>query len=156
PPPQRREELDPVSQDEPRVGPERDHGGRRARAQGRLEHPTVSPVYAVEGADGDHPLARRELAGVERDLHSRASATSAETMRSRSASSTENDPTSVRRRLLQCPPRASAIARTYVPELTRRSSRATPSLYVMTSSAYTRERRSGISTVTPRRARRYA
>src|SRR5207253_1148400 len=38
------------------------------------------------------------------------------------ASPTENGPISVRRSVRQCPPSASAIARTYVPDDTRRSS----------------------------------
>ena len=49
-------------------------------------------------------------------------------MRSASASSTENGPTSSRRRVAAVAAEASAIDRTYVPEPTRRSSLATPSL----------------------------
>src|SRR5215213_1610413 len=74
-------------------------------------------------------------------------------IRSESASSTDNGPISSRRNVRQWPPSAAAIARTYVPELTRRSSVATPSLYATTSSASTCERRMGIATSTPRRAR---
>ena len=53
-------------------------------------------------------------------------------------------------------PRAVAIERTYVPEPTRRSSVTSVPLYAMTSSALTCERRTGMSTSTPRRASRYA
>ena len=56
----------------------------------------------------------------------------------------------------QWPPSASAIARTYVPSSTRRSSVASGSSYRSSSSAWTVERRIGISTATPRRCRRYA
>ena len=44
-------------------------------------------------------------------------------IRSSSASSTEKGPTSSRRSVRQCPPSASAIERTYVPDPTRRSRR---------------------------------
>ena len=57
----------------------------------------------------------------------KGSASAAGRIRWSSASSTENGPTSVRRSVLQWPPSASAIARTYVPEPTRRSRLATPS-----------------------------
>src|SRR6185437_5913632 len=84
------------------------------------------------------------------------SASAGGTSRSSSASATENGPTSSRRRVRQCPPSASAIERTYVPDPTRRSRRAMPSAYSSSSSDDTRERRTGISTVWPRRCKRYA
>ena len=49
----------------------------------------------------------------------------------------------------QCPPSASAIERTYVPEPTGRSSRATPPSYPSSVSSWMRIARSGISTATP-------
>ena len=94
-------------------------------------------VHPVEGADGDRARAALELlrqAGDPRRHHpaaskastcartvsgtrssatcgSRASAAASGNIRSRSASSTANGPTAVRRRLVQCPPSAAAIAR---------------------------------------------
>ena len=66
-----------------------------------LDHPPVSEMHPVEGADRD------------RDAHvSSASACSAGMTRSSSASSTLNGPISSRRNVTQWPPRASAIART--------------------------------------------
>src|SRR5207245_7650390 len=114
-----------------RVRPEGDDGCRRTRCLRRLEHPAVSEVDAVEAPDRDGPFRRRELSRIVSDLHSRASASSGGMIRSGSTSSIEKGPILVRRNDRQCPPSASAIARTYVPELTRRSSRAQPSLYVM-------------------------
>ena len=127
PPLERREQLDLLAEHLPRVRVERD-GRRResvARVERGLEHAPVPAVDAVEGAERDRPRPLLELASDPRHRHSRASASSGGTIRSSSASSTENGPTSVRRSVAQCPPSASAIERTYVPELTSRSSRAT-------------------------------
>src|SRR5207244_12655698 len=104
----------------------RPDGHRRRPPPGlarRVEHPPVAAVDAVEGADRDGALRLAELGRVVRDPHvaSRASACSGGRIVSGAASSTENGPTSVRRRVRQCPPRASAIARTYVPDPTRRA-----------------------------------
>ncbi len=117
----------------------------------------IDYLRAVEGAD--MAVLIREPPrhdGPTRRVSLRASASSGGMKRSGSASSMENGPISTRRSVRQCPPRTSATARTYVPELTRRSSRASPSVYAMTSSASMRERRVGISTWTPRRASLYA
>ena len=69
-------------------------------------------VVRVEGADRDRPRLPLELGRGARDLHRRASASSAGTIRSSSASSSRNGPTSVRCNDTQWPPSASAIART--------------------------------------------
>src|SRR4051794_2366276 len=162
---ERRQKLDLVAADDTaRMRVERDDGRdelllARGRARG-VEHGPVPTVNAVERPDRDRarpPLQRVEAA---LDSHaapaSRASASSTGTIRSGSASSTENGPTSVLRSVRQWPPSASAIERTYVPELTSRSSVAMPSVCAMTSSACTSERRTGMSTFTPLRCRRYA
>src|SRR5439155_22193006 len=135
-----------------RVRPEGDHGGRGPSGAGRIEDPPVAEMDAVEAPDRDGTLTGGELFGTPGDPHSRASASSGGMNRSGSASSTVNGPISVRRSVRQCPPRTSAMARTYVPELTRRSSCTESPVYAMTSSASTRERRVGISTATPRPA----
>ena len=118
--------------------------GRRRRRAGRLRRSRASHPH---GARPSEP-GRCASAG------SRSSASAGGSIRSGSASSTENGPTSSRRSVRQWPPSAAAIARTYVPELTRRSSVATPPAYATTSSAWTCERRVGIATSTPRRASR--
>src|SRR5918996_6452735 len=140
PPLQRRDQLDLVAEHDARVRVEGDDGVRL------LEHAPVAEVDAVEGADG-------ERLG---HIHNLASASSTGITRCSSASSTEKGPTSVRRRETQWPPRASAIARTYVPEETSRSSSATPPAYPSSSSSRTCDLRTGISTSTPRRCSRYA
>src|SRR5215210_1536235 len=119
---ERREPFDEVAEHDPRVRLERDHPHGQPRLQRRLDHPPVAQVDAVERAEGD----REAPPGGAHD--SSASAASAGITRSSSASSTLKGPTSSRRSETQCPPSASAIARTYVPELTRRSSVATLSL----------------------------
>src|SRR2546429_479719 len=127
----------------------------REKVEVAVENAPVPGVHPVEGAERDGAAAYRKLLRRPGDPHRRSSAASASSRgitRSGSASSTSKGPTSVRRSVRQCPPSASAIARTYVPELTRRSSRTVSPVYAMTSSASTRERRSGISTATPRRA----
>ena len=137
----------------------------------RVDHPEVAEVDAVERPDRDGAPRLRQLRRAperrSRAQPRRAASTRASTSasaRSRSAvnasgataSATENGPTSVRRSVAQCPPSAIAIDRTYVPELTRASSVTLSPVYAMTSSACTVERRTGISTSTPRRASLYA
>ena len=101
---------------------ERDDGSLEACGERGLDHPAVAEVDAVEGAESDGALACPEFVRRGRDPHSAARASSGGRIRVGSASSTRNGPTSVRRSARQCPPSASAIDRTYVPELTRRSS----------------------------------
>ena len=89
------------------------HDRRRpARGARGLEHVPVPDVDAVEAADRNRALAVRKLLDRAGDDQSRASASSGGMKRSGSASSTENGPISSLRRVRQCPPRASAIART--------------------------------------------
>src|SRR5205085_12609893 len=97
-----------------------------------LEGPTEDACRLGELPGGDEPL---ELGGHARPIRRSASfgararaspgrrsnASPTSSMRSGSASSTENGPTSSRRNVRQWPPSAVAIARTYRPELTRRS-----------------------------------
>ena len=115
--------------------------------------PSNVPIATARGRRSSCDGACAILIGSPR---SRGSASSSATIRSSSASSTRNGPTSVRRSAAQWPPRASAIERTYVPDPTRTSRRATPSSYSTSSSSCTRITRIGISTATPRRWRRYA
>ena len=118
------------TEDAPRVRVEGDHRRRQTGGQRRRDDGLVSAVHAVERPDRDRARPRAQLVRAcerpsrrrRRTAASRASASSAGTIRSGSASSTENGPTSRRRSVRQWPPSASAIARTYVPELTRRSS----------------------------------
>ena len=79
-----------------------DHPHGEACRQRRLEYAPVPEVNPVERPDRD--------GGGSHD--SRARARSAGMIRSSFASSTEKGPTSVRRRVVQWPPSASAIART--------------------------------------------
>ena len=122
-PAQRRQQLDLVAERDPRMRVERDHGRRQPGGNRSLEHPPVAEVDAVEGSDRDRPSLPAQLADVVRDLHRaspdpaasspiRPSASSGGMIRSASASSTRNGPTSVRRSVAQCPPSAAAIART--------------------------------------------
>src|SRR5581483_5130659 len=162
PPLERGEKFDPVAEDAARVGLERDRRRAQARGARSVEHAPMPAVDAVERPDRDRAARRLELVRTVRDVHSAASASAALSSRSGvnasggTASATENGPTSVRRKVRQWPPSATAIARTYVPELTRRSSVTEVESRSTTSSAYTVERRSGISTSTPRRCSRYA
>src|SRR6185503_2943396 len=127
PPFERDEQLDAVAERDPRVRVEGDRGRRRPRRTCGVENAPMADVDAVERPERDRPRLRLDLLHAPGDDHSRASASSAVSSRSGSASSTSNGPTAVRRSVAQWPPSAVAIARTYVPELTRRSSRATPS-----------------------------
>ena len=72
---------------------------------------------------------------VERLRRQPGSASDTGSSRSGSASSTRNGPTAVRRSVVQWPPSAVAIDRTYVPEPTWSSSWTASPVYVMTSSA---------------------
>ena len=81
----------------------------RARS---LEHAAVPEVDAVERADRDRPAAGAELFRRGRDLHASLASASSLGITRGPASSTENGPTSVRRRVRQWPPSAAAIART--------------------------------------------
>ena len=74
----------------PRVRVERERGDRQPRLERDLEHASVTQVHPVERADDDG-------AGH----GSSASASSVGTIRSSSASSTRNGPTSVRRNVRQ-------------------------------------------------------
>ena len=132
---QRRQQLDPVAEHDARVRVERDDRRREPGVDRGAQDPLVADVDAVEGAERHRARAGLELLRGTGDRHSagtcsgsRASASSTGMTRSGSASSDGERPTSVRRSVRQWPPSASAIARTYVPELTRRSRRATPSL----------------------------
>ena len=107
-----REQLHPVSEHEPRVWPEGHDRDASPRGAGGLQHATVTAMDPVEAAERRDTFAGRELLWTVRDLHSRASASSAGMKRPGSASSTENGPISRRRNVRQWPPRASAIART--------------------------------------------
>src|SRR5262249_54637835 len=152
PPLERREELDAVPEDDARMRPERDHRRTQTGLLCDIEDCPVSDVHAVEAPERDGALGGFQLVESPRDDHdSRARASSGGIIRSKSASSTENGPISNRRSVRQCPPSTSAIERTYVPELTRRSRLTTPLSYAMTSSASTRDRRTAISTAMPRR-----
>ena len=104
---------------EPRMRPEGDDRHGWPRGAGGLQHATVTEMDAVEAADRRDTFAACELLRMVGDLHSRASASFTAMKRPGSASSTENGPISSRRNVRQWPPRASAIARMYVPELTR-------------------------------------
>ena len=77
--------------------------------------PTVAPVDAVERADRDRSRLPLELGRSVGDPHpvtaSLGSASSSGTTRPSSASSTRNGPISVRLRVAQWPPSASAIDR---------------------------------------------
>src|SRR4051812_37926691 len=165
PPLERGEQLDAVAERGSRMRLEGGAGRRQTRGGRGLEHAPVADVDAVEGPDRDRTRALLELRGRPCDLHgplrpagrpTRASASSGGIIRSGSASSTRKGPTSVRRSVRQWPPSAVAIARTYVPEPTFRSRRAIPSPYESSSSESTRDRRTGISTSTPRRCSLYA
>ena len=82
-------------------------------ARDRREHRLVAAMDAVEAPDRDRARAPLDRLGCARDVHeSLARASSGSSIRSQSASSTENGPISVRRSVRQCPPSASAIART--------------------------------------------
>ena len=132
------EELDAVAEHRPRVRVERDDGRREPRVdRARVEHPPVPAVDAVEGADRDRPRRALRARGIASDVHGTrpleprrpASASGGRrTMRVRRRPPRRGTgPTSVRRSVAQCPPSASAIARTYVPELTAgRASRPRP------------------------------
>ena len=126
---ERSEELDPVAEGRPRVGIEGDDGRLGAGRERGLDDPPVAEVDAVERPERDGPRAAAQLRRCPRDLHasSAASASSAGMIRSGSASATSKGPTWVRLRLTQWPPRASATARTYPPELRRIARRATGS-----------------------------
>ena len=124
---ERRQELHPVPERDPWVRIEGDHGDGQPRRAGSLEHRAVPAMDAVEAPDRHRARAASELRRVAHDLHaSLPSATSASMIRSGSASSTWNGPISVRLSEMQWPPSASAIERTYVPEETWSSRRATP------------------------------
>ena len=101
PPLERRDQLDEVSEHDPRVRVERERPDRQTGRERLLDHPPVPEVHSVE-----RPDAHRFAHG------SSASASSAGITRSSSASSTLNGPTSSRRNVAQWPPSASAIART--------------------------------------------
>src|SRR3954469_1653169 len=74
PPLERRQQLDPVSEDLARVWVERDDGRCQARVDRGADHPPVSQVDAVEGAERDRARLPLELPGRARDAHaSRAS-----------------------------------------------------------------------------------
>ena len=134
-----RQQLDLVAERDPRMRVERDDRRRSARCPGRLDHAPVAEVDAVEGADARPRAAgARALGDAVRDRSARrllavaARSASVERLVRRIEPARvgrlrpENGPTSVRRSVAQWPPSASAIARTYVPELTRRSSVTVP------------------------------
>src|SRR5581483_4316558 len=179
PPLERREERDPVPEHLARVRVERDNRRPRPRVHRRADDRPVADVEAVERADRDRARVAAEVGGVAPDLQGapsvsssttrprtpagtfatasagrRASASSTPSQRSGEASSTVNGPTADRRSETQWPPIASAIERTYVPEPTWRPRQTVSPVYSSTSIPKTIERRSGISTATPRRARR--
>src|SRR5581483_7763565 len=158
-----REQLHLNAEERARMGVERHDRLTEPRRGGGLQHPLVAAVHAVECPDRDAARLDCEAVAGEGDVHAvvptRASASaSGSRLRGSNASgvtaSSANGPTSVRRSETQSPPRASAIARTYVPLLTWRSSVTEPPVYAMTSSAYTVDRRTGISTAMPFRASR--
>ncbi len=96
-----REQLNSVSEHEPRMWPERDDGDGRARSASGLQHPTMTAMHAVEAADRCDTFVGAEVLGAAGDLHSRASASSTGMKREGSASSTENGPISSRRNVRQ-------------------------------------------------------
>ena len=120
------QQLDLVPERDARVRGERDDRRREPRRVHGVEHRAVAAVDAVEAPDRDRARLGLELLGRARDLHqpSLASASSGGMILSRSASSTENGPISVRRSVRQWPPSASASDRTYVPDDTSMFKRA--------------------------------
>ena len=124
---ERRQQLDVVAERDARMRVEGDDRRRRPGGTRGVEHAAMAEVDAVEGPERDRPRLRLELLHAAGDDHRRAS-----------ASSGGEQPLGVglldaERPDLGAPQRRAvaaervAIARTYVPELTRRSSRATPS-----------------------------
>ena len=114
---ERRDQLDAVPERDPRVRLERDHRRVEPRVDGRAQDGEMTAVDAVERADRDRARPTLELDGRVGDPHrapppSRGSASSSGSTTVSSASSTPNGPISVRRRLVQWPPSASAIERT--------------------------------------------
>ena len=109
---ERGKQLHVIAEHEPRMRPERDHRHGPPRVEGSVEHAPMAEMHSVEAADGSDAPVGLELFQAPRNLHSRASASSAGMNRSGSASSTEKGPISVRRSVRQCPPSTSAIART--------------------------------------------
>ena len=123
-----RQQLDPVAERDTRMRVEGDHGRCEPRRDDGVEDGPVTPVHAVEGADRHRARLPLDFCWGACDVHpSLASASSAGTIVFGSASSTENGPISVRLSDRQCPPSASAIDRTYVPDETCSSRLATPS-----------------------------
>ena len=112
---ERRQEVDPVPEGDPRMRVERDHRRGEPRRLRRADDGSVPPVHAVERADRRPPAAcARPRAERDATFTPRASRAprSGGMIVSGSASSTENGPISVRRSVRQCPPSASAIERT--------------------------------------------
>src|SRR5262245_16612314 len=107
---------------------ERDDGRLEAGRTDCVHDRPVAAVDPVEASDSYRARPHRELCRVVNDRHvSLARASSGAMKRSGSASATWKGPISVRRNAMQCPPSASAIARTYVPDETCSSRLATPS-----------------------------
>ena len=101
---------------DPGMRVERDHRGREARLDHRVDHRDVASMDSVEGSDRDRPRLPNDLRRCMRDPHSSlARASSGGMIRSSSASSTRNGPISVLRSVGAVSPRASAIARTVRP-----------------------------------------
>ncbi len=102
-----REDVDAVPHRDPGMRVEGDHRRLEPGVDRRSQHRPVPEVDAVERADRDRAGPALELGRCVRDPHaprtaaSRGSASSRGTTRSSSASSTENGPISVRRRLTQ-------------------------------------------------------
>ena len=110
------DEIDPVAEHDARMRVERDHGRLEPGVDRRPEHRAMSAVDTVERPDRDRSRPPLELGRRMRDPHRAAaslgSASSSGTTRCSSASSTRNGPISVRLRVEQWPPSASAIERT--------------------------------------------
>jgi len=97
----RRDQLDPLPEDLARVRVERDDRRREPGVDRRLEDRPMAEVDAVEHPERDGARLPLQLLRRPHDVHSRASASSAGMIRSGSASSTENGPISVRRKVRQ-------------------------------------------------------
>jgi hypothetical protein len=86
---ERREQLDLVAERDARVRVERDDGRDETRLAHDVEDSAMTPMHAVEAADGDRAWSSLELRRAARDRHeSLASAASDSIIRSGSASST--------------------------------------------------------------------
>ena len=62
---------------QPRVWPEGHDCDGRPGSAGRLQHPTMTAMHTIEGADSSDTFVGRQLLWAVGDLHSRASASSA-------------------------------------------------------------------------------